>query len=95
MDALRGLGAVAAERHVRLVIGIIPDGDQLGVDAPDLVPQERLHAMCTELALDCLDLYAAFAAAGGVLHADTMHPNVAGQRVVARALADHLLVAPR
>lgn len=95
VDSLRGLGAVTAKRHVRLVIGIIPDGDQLGVDAPDLVPQERLHAMCTDLALDCLDLYAAFAAAGGVLHADTMHPNVAGQRVVARALADHLLVAPR
>ena len=90
VDALRGLGAVAAGHHLRLVVAVIPDGDQFGPDA-DLTPQDRLRTVCAELGLDCVDLRPAFAAAGGALHVDTMHPNAAGQRLIADALADRLL----
>jgi lysophospholipase L1-like esterase len=92
VDALRGLGETTREHHLRLVIAIIPDGDQIGVGEPDLVPQQKLRAICDELGLDCLDLYPTFAAAAHEpLHVDTMHPNATGQRLVARALADHLV----
>jgi lysophospholipase L1-like esterase len=92
VDSLVGLGAVAREHRLRLVIAILPDGDQIGVPDPDLEPQRKLAAICATAQSDCLDLYPAFAAAAGdSLYFDTMHPNAAGQRVVARALADHLL----
>jgi lysophospholipase L1-like esterase len=50
-------------------------------------------AICAQAGLDCLDLYPVFAdAAGeGELFFDIMHPNAAGDRLIARALADHLL----
>ena len=98
VEALASLSEVARSRGLRLVIAILPDGDQIGVAAPDLVPQEKLRAVCGERGLDCLDLRPAFAAAaaatpGERLFFDPMHPNAAGQQIVARALADHLLAA--
>jgi lysophospholipase L1-like esterase len=94
IDALRGMRAATDARHVRLVIAIIPDGDQVGVEAPDLVPQEKLRAVCADVGLECVDLYPAFAAASEEpLHVDTMHPNAAGQRLVARELAARLVAA--
>jgi lysophospholipase L1-like esterase len=95
-ESLRGLGAVARQRGLRVVIAIIPDGDQIGVDAPDLVPQERLLALCARERLECVDLHPAFAAQAGAgpLFLDIMHPNAAGQRIIAATLADRLLVNP-
>ena len=70
----------------------MPDGDQFETPDPSLLPQQKVLAICAEAGLDCLDLYPAFVAAGGVdLHLDIMHPNAAGQRVIAHALADRLL----
>jgi lysophospholipase L1-like esterase len=91
-DSLRGLGAVARANGLRLVIAIIPDGDQIGVADPDLTPQRKLMAICTREALDCVDLYPDFAAhaADGPLYLDIMHPNPAGQRLIAAALARRL-----
>jgi lysophospholipase L1-like esterase len=92
VGALRDLGALAREHGLRLVIAIVPDGDQIGVAAPDLTPQRRLRAVCAEYALDCLDLYPDFAAAAGdgPLFRDIMHPNAAGHRIIAQRLAHHL-----
>jgi lysophospholipase L1-like esterase len=91
VDSLHALGAVAREHHLPLVIAIIPDGDQFGDPPPALVPQEKVLAICRDAGLDCIDLYPAFAAAGGSdLYLDIMHPNAAGQTIIARALADRL-----
>jgi lysophospholipase L1-like esterase len=92
VDALHGLGRVTRERGLRLVVAIIPDGDQLEGPDPDLLPQQKILAICAEAKLECLDLHPAFVAAGSSgLHLDIMHPNAAGQRVIAQALADRLL----
>ncbi|HUE30405.1 MAG TPA: GDSL-type esterase/lipase family protein, partial [Verrucomicrobiae bacterium] len=93
VDSLRGLGETARARGLRLVIAIQPDGDQVGVPDPDLLPQRKVLAICAEAGLDCLDLYPVFAAAArdGELFFDIVHPNAAGHRLIARALADHLL----
>lgn len=81
----RGIGA-------RVVFAIFPDGDQVGVDRPDLVPQEKLLGLCHERGFECVDLTPAFLAAGpGVdLHKDIMHPNDEGHAIAARVVADHL-----
>ena len=90
--SLRGLGEVARANRLRLVVAIFPDGDQIGVPDPDLTPQAKLAALCAEARLDCLDLYPTFVAApDGELFFDTMHPNGAGHRLAAHALADRLL----
>jgi lysophospholipase L1-like esterase len=92
IDSLRGLGEVARANHLRLVIAIIPDGDQFEGPGPPFVPQTKVLAICADAGLDCIDLYPSFAAAGGHgLHFDTMHPNAAGQAIIARVLADRLL----
>ena len=94
VDSLHGLGDVARANHLRLVIAIIPDGDQFAGAQPPLVPQTKVLAICAEAGLDCLDLYPDFVAGGGTgLHFDTMHPNAAGHAIIARALTDHLLEA--
>jgi lysophospholipase L1-like esterase len=87
---------VARARGLRLVIAIIPDGDQIGVADPDLTPQQKLMAICAREQLDCLDLHPEFAAhAGdGPLFLDIMHPNAAGQRLIAAALARRLQASP-
>jgi lysophospholipase L1-like esterase len=91
VSSLHGLGEVARTNGLPLIIAIIPDGDQLETPDPSLQPQEKVLAICADAELDCLDLYPAFVAAGGTgLHLDIMHPNAAGQRVVAHALADRL-----
>lgn len=91
---VRALGAMhraTAARGIRLVVAIVPDGDQVGVAAPDLAPQERLRAACRELELECLDLQPLFAAqASEPLFLDIMHPNAAGQRIMAQAVARSL-----
>jgi lysophospholipase L1-like esterase len=95
VDALHGFGRVARERRLPIVIAIIPDGDQLEAPEPTPMLQQKILAICAEAKLECLDLYPAFIAAGGKgLHLDIMHPNAAGQHVVARALAERLLSRP-
>ena len=92
VDALHGLADEARANGLRLVVAIIPDGDQVEGGAPPFVPQTKLLAVCRDDGLDCLDLWNAFAAAGGAdLYFDIMHPNAAGQRVIARVVAEHLL----
>jgi len=93
VDSLHGLADVARANGLRLVVAIIPDGDQFeGGAAPPFVPQTKLLGICADAGLDCVDLWSAFAAAGGAtLYFDIMHPNGEGQRVIARVLADRLL----
>lgn len=92
VDALRDLATLCRERGIRLVIAIVPDGDQIGVASPDLTPQRKLDEVCSTLKLDCIDLQPSFAAAGdGLLYLDIMHPNAAGQHIMAREVAAHLL----
>lgn len=92
VDSLREIAALCRARGIRLVVAIVPDGDQVGVAAPDLTPQRRLRDVCASLELDCLDLHPSFAAAAEpALYLDIMHPNAAGQRIMARAVAEHML----
>ena len=69
------------------MVAITPDGDQVGVAAPDLEPQRKLLAICAAAGLDCLDLQPELDAAAGSekLYFDGAHPNAAGQRVIAAA----------
>lgn len=96
VDALRDMAALCRERGIRLVVAIVPDGDQIGVASPDLTPQKKLAEVCRTLALDCLDLQPSFAAAQTpMLYLDIMHPNAEGQRIMARDVASHLLANGR
>jgi len=90
--ALRALRDETARRGIPLLVAVLPDGDQIGVSDPDLLPQRRLAEICAEEGLDCLDLRPVFAAHAGEgdLFLDIMHPNAAGHTIVARALADRL-----
>ncbi len=88
--ALRGLRDEARARGIPLLIAILPDGDQIGVDAPDLTPQKKLAAVCENERLDCLDLRPRFETGAGDLFLDIMHPNAEGHRIVADALADRV-----
>jgi lysophospholipase L1-like esterase len=97
VDALRGIADLCRARGIRLVIAIVPDGDQIGVAEPDLTPQRKLAEVCRTLALDCIDLQPSFAASaeGAGLFIDIMHPNADGQRLMARDVAAHLLARER
>ncbi|MFM7142031.1 MAG: hypothetical protein ACKO2K_08985, partial [Alphaproteobacteria bacterium] len=77
----------------RVVFAIFPDGDQVGVESPDLAPQERLLGLCTERGFACVDLTPAFLAAPAdvKLHKDIMHPNDEGHAIAARVVAGYLL----
>jgi lysophospholipase L1-like esterase len=97
VDSLRGMAEVTRARRIRLLVAILPDGDQIGVAEPDLTPQQKLREVCADLGLDCLDLRPAFAeaaAAAGPLFMDIMHPNAAGHRLIADVLATALLRGP-
>jgi lysophospholipase L1-like esterase len=92
VDSLRGIKQLTDEHGIRLLVAIVPDGDQLGVADPDLVPQQKLAELCSRLSIDCVDLYSAFAgAAVGPLFLDIMHPNAEGHRIIADVLAERLL----
>jgi lysophospholipase L1-like esterase len=94
--ALRGLGRVTGAHGIRLVVAIVPDGDQIDVDDPDREPQRRVRAACAEAGVACIDLAPDFEAASegeGSLFLDIMHPNAAGHAVIAARLADALLGA--
>jgi lysophospholipase L1-like esterase len=92
VEALRAMAELCRKRGIRLLVAIVPDGDQIGVAAPDLTPQHKLLELCTQLGLDCLDLQPSFTAAGAEpLYLDIMHPNAEGQRIMARDVAAHLL----
>jgi len=97
VESLRGMAEVTRAKGVRLLVAILPDGDQIGVPDPDLTPQQKLLAVCQDLGLECLDLRPTFAAAAGQgpLFMDIMHPNAAGHRLVADALATALLRRPQ
>jgi hypothetical protein len=92
VESLRGMGTLAREQGIRLLVAILPDGDQVGVANPDLTPQRKLSEICAAEKLECLDLRPAFVAAAGdgPLFLDIMHPNARGHRLVANALADAL-----
>ncbi|MBY0277598.1 hypothetical protein K2Z84_19875 [Candidatus Binatia bacterium] len=94
VDALHDMAAICRARGIRLVVAIVPDGDQVGVASPDLTPQKKLADVCRALALDCIDLQPSFAAdRHPLLYLDIMHPNADGQRIMARDVARHLLAA--
>jgi lysophospholipase L1-like esterase len=97
VDSLRGMKEATRARGVRLLVAILPDGDQIGVASPDLTPQRKLAEICADLALECLDLRPVFEAAkgDGPLFLDIMHPNAEGHRLIAGALADALAATPR
>jgi lysophospholipase L1-like esterase len=90
--ALVGLRDLAAARGLDLTLVIFPEKDQIELREPNLDPQRQWLALCTELDLRCLDVRPAFAAAAdaGPLFQDTQHPNAAGLRVAARAVAEAL-----
>lgn len=93
VESLRGMADRARAHGFRLLVVIVPDGDQIGVAAPDLNPQRRLLEVCRVAGLDCLDLQPDFAAAkdDGPLFLDIMHPNATGQALMAEAVADELV----
>jgi lysophospholipase L1-like esterase len=92
IDSLRALHEITRSRGIRLVVAIVPDGDQIGVEAPDLTPQAKLREVCEQIGLDCIDLHQAFTARSGEpLFLDIMHPSATGHEIMARVVADHLL----
>ena len=91
--ALAGLRDLARARGFALTVVIFPEKDQVELPEPNRDPQRQWLALCTEFQLRCLDLLPAFAAAAapdGPLFQDTQHPNAAGMRIAARAVADFL-----
>jgi lysophospholipase L1-like esterase len=88
---LADMRSLAAQRRMPLLVAIFPEGFQVGVPEPDLTPQRVLSDLCRATGVTCLDLYAAFAAAGGELFQDTQHPNARGQIVASAAIAEALL----
>lgn len=89
--ALRAIREETAARGIRLLVVILPDGDQVGVAEPDLAPQQRMATICAEEELDCLDLLPAFEEeASRPLFLDIMHPNGHGHRIIANEVAARL-----
>lgn len=88
---LSGFAAEARERHIQIVVAIIPDGDQLHTDKPDLRPQAVVRALCDRYGLPWIDLYPPFLEAPDwPLFFNIMHPNGIGHEIIARELARYL-----
>lgn len=97
VSALADLRDELLRREVPLIVAVIPDGDQVGFAETDLTPQHRLHAICGDLDLACIDVLPAFEASAhtGPLFVDIMHPNAAGHSVATEAIADWIAENPR
>src|SRR5262249_23745717 len=50
------LAALQRAHGFRLLVAIFPESYQVGPDAPDRTPQDRLLGACAEAGLTCLDL---------------------------------------
>lgn len=89
-EALVAMRDLARAHGIALSVVIFPEKDQFG-EPPDRRPQARWLALCSSLELRCLDLWPAFAEAGGEsLFHDMQHPNAEGMRAAARAAAGML-----
>jgi lysophospholipase L1-like esterase len=91
--ALPQLRDLTRAHGIDLALVIFPEKDQVELPEPNLAPQRQWLALCEEFGLRCLDLWPAFAIAAsteGPLFQDTQHPNGAGMRVAARAVARFL-----
>jgi lysophospholipase L1-like esterase len=90
--SLREMRDLLAQREIALVVAIFPEMDQVGGEALNLDPQARWRGLCEELALQCLDLWPAFAdaatRAGEPLFLDTQHPSARGLAIAATVLAE-------
>ena len=97
VSALADLRDELVRREIPLVVAVIPDGDQVGFADADLTPQDRLHALCANLELACIDVLPAFEARAhtGPLFVDIMHPNAAGHSVATEAIADWIAENPQ
>ncbi len=87
--ALRGIRDLCAQRGLPLLVVIFPESYQKGRD--DTQPQRRWMTLCSELALECIDLWPAFDAAGGDLYLGAQHHTPAGLGVAARVVGDALV----
>lgn len=87
--SLAALRDLTRARGLPLWVVIFPEKDQIELPQPNLDPQRQWLALCTEVGVHCLDLQPAFAAAAsqGSLFQDTQHPNAAGMRIAAPAVA--------
>jgi lysophospholipase L1-like esterase len=90
--SLVGLRDRARASGLPLTLVIFPEKDQIELPEPNLDPQRQWMGLCEEFQLDCFDLVPAFAASAGdaLLFQDTQHPNAAGMRIAARAVAAYL-----
>ena len=91
--ALGALRDLTRGHGLALTAIVFPDRDQVELPAPDLDPQRRWLELCDAVGIRCVDLAPAFRAAAapnGSLFQDTQHPNAAGMRVAAQAVADAL-----
>jgi lysophospholipase L1-like esterase len=95
LTAMRQLARITDAHGIRLLVVILPDGDQIGPAEPDLSPQKRLAAFCQQEDLECLDLYPIFAASPVPnLFMDIMHPNAAGHQLISAAIVERLTGVP-
>ena len=93
--SLRELARITDAHGIRLLVVILPDGDQIGPAEPDLGPQKRLAAFCQQENLECLDLHPIFAASPVPnLFMDIMHPNAAGHQLISAAIVERLTGVP-
>jgi len=88
-SAMRGIRDLCSERALPLLVVIFPESYQKG--AADTQPQERWMTLCSELDIECIDLWPAFDAAGGNLYLGTQHHTPAGLGVAARVVGDALV----
>jgi lysophospholipase L1-like esterase len=90
--AFSGFAGDARQHDFRLLVAIVPDGDQIGRTEPDLRPQEQVRALCERYKIACIDLYPDFRdSAQPALYFDIMHPNETGHEIMAHALAEYLV----